>query len=349
MDTKKAVILSLVGLIVIAGLGTTAWVVRAYRAPLGPALQNVAPLSVPISNPVVATEIVADSPVVPTAIPVMAQEQAQAQTGVCGETSAWNLLVLGSDAGDPRPPKGSDLIRMVRVDFPNRKVTVYAFPRELWVDTAGLGLTNPTINATQLGTAFFEARRRSPSTNVRVAMIDGTNVTARMLANNFLISTDHYLTIDLAQVPAMVDAIGGVPINVPATINDPRVGMVIKAGQQTFNGAQFVAYARAKPDSDFARIQRNNLLLEALRQRLLDPAVWARIPQLYLQYQEVIATDLSPEQISNLACLLKEVPKEAILQEGIKQEWTSPGPQSGSLLWDKTKVFNRLKELGLIP
>jgi LCP family protein required for cell wall assembly len=112
---------------------------------------------------------------------------------------------------------------------------------------------------------FYEARSRSVSTNVKAAMVDGTNVTARMLAKNFLISTDHYLTVDLAQIPSMVDTIGGVPINIPVRTTDPVIGMVIPAGQQTLNGAQFVAYARAIPDSDFGRIQRNNLLVSALQ------------------------------------------------------------------------------------
>jgi hypothetical protein len=77
--------------------------------------------------------------------------------------------------------------------------------------------------------------------------------------------------------------------------------------------------------------------------------VWGRIPQLYTQFNEVIATDLSAEQINHLTCLLKEVPKEAIIQDGVRQESTSPGPQPGSLLWDKTNVLNRMKELNLIP
>jgi LCP family protein required for cell wall assembly len=235
------------------------------------------------------------------------------------------------------------------VDFPNRKVTVFAFPRNLWVDTAGLGLLNPTIDVTQLGTVFYEARSRSLKTNARDMMIEGTTVTARMLSKNFLISTDHYLTLDLYRIPAMVDAVGGIPINIPQQTTDPWIGVVIPAGPQTLNGAQFVAYARAKPDSDFGRIQRNNLLIAALREKLLDPAVWGRIPQLYTQFSETIATDLSTEQINHLSCLLQEVPTEAITQDQVRQEWTSPGPRAGSLLWDKTIVLNRLKELGLIP
>jgi anionic cell wall polymer biosynthesis LytR-Cps2A-Psr (LCP) family protein len=157
------------------------------------------------------------------------------------------------------------------------------------------------------------------------------------------------MTIDLSQIPAMVDAVGGIPVNVPYDTTDPYIGTTIRAGQQTLSGEQFIAYARAIPDSDFGRIQRNNLLLSALREKALDPAMLGRLPQLYEQFNEVIVTDLSPEQINHLTCLLQEVPKEAIIQDQVRQEWTSPGPQAGSFLWDKTQVINQLKALGLIP
>lgn len=332
MNTKKMMRNTLLGLIILLLLGATAWAVRAYQMPLGPALEAAAPAISP-DNGQSTTRSGSNL----------------AQDPVCDETTAWNVLILGSDAADLRGEKGSDLTRMMRVDFPNRKITIFAFSRDLWVDTAGLGLTNPTVNETQLGRVFYEARRRSPSANVKTSMVDGTNVTARMLSNNFLVSTDHYLTIDLSEVSSLVDVLGGVPVNIPATITDPWIGMVIPAGQQTFSGAQFVAYARAIPDSDFERIQRNNLLLAALREKLLDPSVWGKIPQLYTEFNEVIATDFSPEQINHLNCLLKEVPPEAIVQDQVRPEWTSPGPATGSLLWDKPTVFNRMKELGLIP
>jgi LCP family protein required for cell wall assembly len=321
----------LLGLFLLVVFGMTVIVVKAYRAPLGPAL------------PATPTPILVGNQVAATTVP------GQSQGSICGETTPWNILILGSDAAEMYGDKGADLTRILRVDFPGRKVTVFAFPRNLWVDTAGLGLLNPTIDAAQLGTVFYEARSRSLKTNTRDMMIEGTTVTARMLSKNFLISTDHYLTIDLYQIPAMVDAVGGIPINIPQQTTDPWIGMVIPAGAQTLNGAQFVAYARAKPDSDFGRIQRNNLLIAALREKLLDPGVWGKIPQLYTQFSETIGTDLSPEQINHLSCLLQEVPQEAIIQDQVRQEWTSPGPQTGSLSWDKTSVLNRLEELGLVP
>lgn len=332
MNTKKTIRNTLLALVLMSLLGMSAWAVKAYQTPLGPALESAAP-----TKSLAGTQN------------LIGRIMSVAQDKVCDETAAWNVLVLGSDAADLRGEKGSDFTRMIRVDFPNKKVTIFAFSRDLWVDTTGLGLMNPTINATQLGEVFYQARSRSTKTNVKDALIDGTDVSARMLSKNFSISTDHYVSIELSQLPIMVDVIGGVPINIPTAITDPWIGMVIPAGQQTLNGAQFVAYARAIPDSDFARIERNNLLLSALQKKLLDPAVWASIPELYTQFKDVIATDLSPEQINHLACLLKEIPTDAINQDQVKPEWTSPGPRSGSLLWDKTKVFNRLKELGLIP
>ncbi len=332
MNNKRILRNTLLGLVILVLVGTTAWVVKAYQTPLGPALESATPRTSSASNQNTISRVLN-----------------LAQANVCDETAAWNVLVLGSDAADLRGEKGSDLTRIVRVDFPNKKVTIYAFSRDLWVDTTGLGLMNPTINATQLGAVFYQARSRSTKTVEKDALVDGTNVTARMLSKNFSVSIDHYLTIELSQIPRMVDVIGGVPVNIPATITDPWIGMTILAGQQTLNGAQFVAYARVIPDSDFARIERNNLLLSALQQKLLDPVVWASIPELYTQFKEVIATDLSPEQINHLACLLKEIPTDAIIQDQVRPEWTSPGPQLGSLLWDKTNVFNRMKELGLIP
>jgi LCP family protein required for cell wall assembly len=340
--------LIVVGLVMLTGCA-------AYQQGLGPALETIeptppgdSPAALATMEPTLSSEaLTATAAVIPTELPPVATPTI-AQTAVCGETAAWNLLILGADTIALRGDIGSDLTRLFRLDFPNRRVTVYAFSRDLWVNTSDLGLSYPTINATELGTVFYEAFRRSSRGSTREAMVDGTNAMARMLLWNFSVRTDHYVTVDMLQVPAMIDAVGGIPINIPERTTDPWIGMVIQPGQQTLTGAQASAYARAKPDSDFGRINRQQLLFEAMRMKLLDPAVWIRIPQLYMQFNQVIATDLSLEQINHLACLLNEVPREAIIQEGVRQEWTWPGPQ-GSFLWDRNNVTNWLMELGLIP
>jgi LCP family protein required for cell wall assembly len=343
MNTKKTnpFLIFLLGLGVMGTLVLAVISVKAFRQPLGPALVGITETPAAVINMDFLKTQMSNTQIAQPAVATNTQSTS------CGETTAWNILILGSDAGELRYKKGSDFTRVLRVDFANQKAAVFAFSRDLWVDTSGLGLANPTINETSLGTVFYEARSRSAKTNSKDSAVDGTKITALMLSKNFSIHTDHYLTVDLAQIPGMVDTLGGISINIPQQTTDPWIGMVIPAGQQTLTGAQFVAYARAIPDSDFGRIQRNNLLIDALREKLLSPAVWIKIPQLYIQYKDVIATDLSPEQINNLTCLLKEIPKEAIIQDQVKPEWTSRAPQQGALLWDKSLVVNRLKELGL--
>ena len=61
-----------------------------------------------------------------------------------------------------------------------------------------------------------------------------------------------------------------------------------------------------------------------------------------------VLTDFSPKRITSMVCLLNEVPQDSIIQEGVKEGWTSPY-QDGGLLWDKTEVLNRLQELEIIP
>ena len=325
----------------------------AYQQRQGPDLNSTTPPIFKTKTPL---------PAKPTAIPVtptlasevsatpteqLAVITAEPTVDACGEDGVWNILILGSDYGELRGQKGSDLTRVLQADFTNKKVVIYSFSRDLWVDTSGLGFTNPPMDSSTLGLVFYEGRLRSLQFAESDTIVDGTRATAGMLWQNFSINTDHYMTLDLAHLAGMIDAIGGLPINVPSRTTDPWIGVVIEAGQQTLTGAQVVAYARAIPDNDFGRIQRNNLILDALRQQMITSDIISRLPDLFTQFKEAIITDMSFEQINHLACLLKETPSGSIIQESVKQEWTSPGP-SGSLLWNRDFVLSSLKNLGLI-
>lgn len=284
----------------------------------------------------------------------------QAQT-VCGESGTMMVMILGSDQREQYWPPGADLTRVMKVDFSNKKITVYAFPRDLWADVKSLNFANPDVKESTIGKTFWEAHKRTQTTYERERLLAGTTASGQMLLDNFGVSSEHYVTIRLEKLPEMIDAIGGIEINVPYELKwtDPQTNVTttFAPGVQTMSGEQVMIYARAIPDSDWARIQRNNVLLDALRTKLLQPATWAKIPDLFRRYttdiadqnlRDVIVTDLTPEQIVNFACLLKEVERKDILLDNVKPEWTSPGPD-GSLFWDKDKVQARLRELQLIP
>ena len=212
-----------------------------------------------------------------------------------------------------------------------------------------MGFQDPLITETTLGKAFYLGYERSDQAEESGQLTDSAQASAQMILDNFGVVSDHYLVLSLDQLPAVIDAIGGLPIDIPERTTDPWIGTVIEAGPQVLTGLQLRAYARAIPDSEFARVQRSNLIIQALRKKLLDPSVWVRLPSLYNMFAEkMIVTDLTPQQIFSLFCLLQAVPSEEIAMKGVESGWTSPGP-SNSLLWDKDKVTAALKQLDLLP
>jgi LCP family protein required for cell wall assembly len=343
MNKKKLFTFYFVGILLVGMVVLVTYLINMYRQPLGQQLTLIPRATSTAPSGMIGTSTLM---VQTTAKPVGVADSAS--SAVCGQSGAFTLLIIGSDAEDLRGRPGSDLTRLARIDFSHKKVTIFALPRDLWVDVGSLGFQNPNISNTTLGQAYYEAHVRSVQIEETGKMADGALASAQMILDNFGATSDHYLVVDLNQLPAMIDAIGGLPIDIPEPTTDPWIGMVIEAGPQTLTGEQLKAYARAIPDSDFARIQRNNAILFALRQKLLDPAVWTNLPTLYDQFKNMISTDLSPQQIVSFFCLIKQVSKEEIIMGQVKPEWTSPGP-SDSLLWDKDKVFSVLEELNLLP
>lgn len=76
---------------------------------------------------------------------------------------------------------------------------------------------------------------------------------------------DHYVQLDLRGLVQMVDAVGGVPVDLDEPITDDRAGANLPAGPQRLDGRDALAFARVRGiDSDRGRIGRQQQLLDAL-------------------------------------------------------------------------------------
>jgi len=112
-------------------------------------------------------------------------------------------------------------------------------------------------------------------------------------------------------VVRIVDAMGGVDINVPASVYDehypdPVLGDIvlwIKAGPQHFSGRLALAYARSRhQDSDYGRMARQQVLLLAIRSQL-GPGTILQAPDLVTAAKGAAWTDLPRESLPNLVTL----------------------------------------------
>jgi LCP family protein required for cell wall assembly len=139
----------------------------------------------------------------------------------------------------------------------------------------------------------------------------GPGLLARTLNLNFGAQPDHYIAVNMLTFEAIVDAIGGIDVYLPYDVSakspeNPRA-FAVDAGQHHFDGETALWVARIRQYHTFSRAENQNIILCALRKKLLSPAIVPAIPKLVKDFQRYVQTDLSVEQINQLACLANQI------------------------------------------
>jgi len=212
---------------------------------------------------------------------------------ICGGPPAMFILLLGLDEHADELTGGfADVIRLARVDFVEPSLTIIAFPRDIWLRIPGLEARG-----------IVEERLRSAYAYGDTYDLPGGGVglLAETLAYNFNVNLDHYAVGDFSAFVEMIDAIGGVDVDVPQSVAE------FSAGQQHMDGATALRYARLREDapdpSDLVRIDRQTQVLLAVQEKLTRPDMIAALPRLARSLQAAILTDLRPREVSALVCL----------------------------------------------
>lgn len=118
----------------------------------------------------------------------------------------------------------SDTMMVIRIDPAQHTTQVISFPRDLWVNVPGMGLTK--INAAY---------------NV------GPQLVIDMLKQDFNISINHFIAVNFQSFQGVVNAIGNVHVYVPYQARDTQTGLYTPVpGCETFNGADALAYVRSR-------------------------------------------------------------------------------------------------------
>lgn len=232
----------------------------------------------------------------------------------CDGPGRITILVAGIDGYTPGPdynrPARTDSIMLVGVNVANRSAAMLSIPRDLWVP-----LPDGTTNRINL------AYR-----NGELAGTGGPQALATTLASLLGVGIDRYLIINYSAFEQGVDAIGGITVNVPEAIRDSaypmrsREGtMVVEfpAGPVQLNGADALIYARIRHDSsDFKRMQRQQQVLFAIRDKLMRPETVLQWPALTQLMLSSVRTNLSFEDIALLGCVGAQINRQSI------QSWT---------------------------
>lgn len=228
---------------------------------------------------------------------------------------SMTVLAIGTDVRPGEHRSGlTDFMRAVRVDFQQQRVTALEFPRDLWVQIPGIEL-NLGTDYQKLNTAYAYGGREH-----------GPGLLASTLHINFGLNVDHYIVANMNVFAEAVDALGGLDVIIPPggidgrTSTDRSARLVFLEGPQHLNGEQALTLARLRNVSVFARAEHQNMVMCALRKKIESPEMVLRLPVIINSFMRNIQTDLTPEQISQLACLGTRMPRSNILFASFPRE-----------------------------
>jgi LCP family protein required for cell wall assembly len=274
-----------------------------WRAPLGPAI------SMPTSTWVLPATWTATLPgfvATPNLTPQVPSSATPIPALRCEGPQIMLVLGIGTDSRSNSYNYGlADVIRIIRLDFINEKVSVLALPRDLWVEIPDIADNINGQDHEKLNQAYLYG---NPGFGYYDGPGAGAGLLARTLALNFGLNPERYVAVNMRTFEKIVDAVDGVEIYLPdgldgRTKEDRSERLVFPKGTQVLDGEQALTLARIRNEGVFERTDTQNLILCSLHEKLTSPDVIVRIPKLINSFQGSVQTDLSPEQISQIACL----------------------------------------------
>ncbi len=270
-------------------------------------------------------------------------ETATKSVQTCGMSGSMTLLAIGRDAFYWESPYGADAIRLIRLDFSQRKAIVFALPRDLVLRTDRL--KEPYgIESARLGKVYLAVLEHEKGMSITDEIAAST--IAQVLYDDFGIQPDYYLTLKEDVLGKLVNLFGGIDVNVP---DEYKLGtVVLPAGPQHLNGATTQLYVRRieLTEEEWGRFNRQNLVFEGLRNKLTQPGMLEQIPDLYTKFQDSVVTDLSPSQIVTLSCVAAEIPEENISFVTIRREMVTVNSDGSITINDMNQVQQLLNNLG---
>jgi LCP family protein required for cell wall assembly len=303
----------------------------AATAPLEPTLTLA-----PTRPPPTATQPQPTATLIPTLPPPTPTPPAPPAGG------PLTVLLLGSDErpGETDPAR-TDSIIVARIDPHSGRVALLSLPRDLWVEIPGYG--NARINAANVWGVIYNAPE------------GGLGLAQKTVSHLLGIPIDYTIHINFQGFIGAIDALGGVTVDVPAELYDDQFptmdyGYTVAhflPGTQHMDGAAALMYSRIRhPDSDFARMRRQQAVVVAAMSRIREQNPLQTLKSLEdvtAALRGFVQTDLPEERMVGLAWALRNFTPDHVERYVLDEDGVSFGV--GDDRWAEVADSNTLEAL----
>lgn len=216
------------------------------------------------------------------------------------------ILILGLDRSLEEDTwySRSDTIIISQLKMVSGEVAMLSIPRDLWVNIPGYG-------ENRINTAHYFAEINNPGSGPQAAI--------QTVEANFGVTIDHYVRLKLEEFPRLIDAMGGITLEL-----DEAMGG-LEAGTHKLDGTEALVFVRDRAGTDdFFRMKQGQVFLKAVIDRLREPGAWIRFPLILGTAQSLVDTDIPVWQWPRLVMVLMRGIPEQFMSETLGRDMVTP-------------------------
>lgn len=195
----------------------------------------------------------------------------------------FSVLLLGIDTGDDgRVEQGrSDTTIVATINPRDKQTTLVSLARDTYVDIPGQGKQDKLNHAYAFG---------------------GASLAMDTVENYLNIPINHYVSINMAGLKELVNAVGGIEVNNNLTFSQDGYDFTI--GKISLDGEQALSYSRMRyedPNGDYGRQERQRKVIEGIVQKVLSLNSVSNYQEILTAVSDNMKTDLSFDDMKKIA------------------------------------------------
>ena len=215
-----------------------------------------------------------------------------------------NILMVGYGGSSHDGAYLTDSIMVVSVQGPDR-VALTSVPRDTWVQIKAFvngGTYSGKVNAAY-EIPLAQGALGKPSSEYDNGFEGAGKLASKTIGDYLGLKIDYWVGVDFTAFKKVVDAVGGVDINVPTTLDDYEYPtdtgygyqhIHFNTGMQHMDGSRALIYARERhADNDFGRSRRQQQLITVIKDKIQKPSVVSQLYGLMDALKDNVKTNMS--------------------------------------------------------
>ncbi len=299
-------------------------------------------------------------------------ETSSSTSTTAGEALEWGtdgrmtILLIGTDAGFGRTGARADSMNIATLDTKTGRVAMFGLPRNtgntpLGTRTAAALAKNPkvkTVDGKKVYTDLLNSLYTVASSHPEIATDGGDPGAEAIMETATLIlgvKIDYYAVVDMMGLVDMVDALGGIQINLktalhityaPLNEGEEKKSYVFNVGVNKLNGLEALAYARDRSDSDdYVRMGRQRCVIMAMLYQNSVAKLTLRFPKIAAALEKSVRTNIPLETLPELIKLRGKIKTSNMITVGFTPpDWVS-GYVNGTNVLDIVKIKAAVKTI----